>query len=343
MLMAAEQAAATPNPAPNPRVGCVLLDAAGDLLATGAHQGPGHPHAEVMALRQAGQRAVGATAIVTLEPCDHHGRTGPCSEALMAAGIRRVVYGQPDPNRAAAGGAERLRGAGLQVEAVDSAAARALNPIWTFAMQNSRPYIIWKVASTLDGRVAARDGSSRWITGAAARDQTHTLRSAVDAVIVGSGTVLTDDPTLTARDPTGADATAQPWRVVVGRRAVPQSARVRQAEPQSRFLHLSTRDLVAVNRALLDRDVHYALLEGGPELAAAYVRAGLICEVRWYVAPKLLGSGAAAVADIGVDTIAGAREWQLLKSSQVGDDIRLDLKPKTTTNGDKRSGSCSQD
>nr|MCH9815189.1 bifunctional diaminohydroxyphosphoribosylaminopyrimidine deaminase/5-amino-6-(5-phosphoribosylamino)uracil reductase RibD [Actinomycetes bacterium] len=231
------------------------------------------------------------------------------------------------PNPTATGGVARLRAAGVQVESVQSEQVLDLNAHWTYAMQNERPYIIWKVASTLDGRVAAQDGSSRWITGPQAREQSHELRRAVDAVIVGTGTVFTDDPTLTARSTSGPDPTAQPLRVVVGHRAVPASARVRQAAPQDRFVHLATRDLVAVNEALLSRDVHYALLEGGPELAAAYVRAGLLAEVRWYVAPKLLGSGVAAVAGIGIDTIAQAPEWQVLGATRVGEDVRMDLRP----------------
>jgi diaminohydroxyphosphoribosylaminopyrimidine deaminase/5-amino-6-(5-phosphoribosylamino)uracil reductase len=326
MLLAAELAAGTPDPRPNPRVGCVLLDDADQVISSGVHVGAGQSHAEVMALIQAGHRAVGATAVVTLEPCNHHGRTGPCSEALISAGVKRVVFGQADPNPTATGGADRLRAAGVVVQAADSTAAQALNPYWTFAMRSSRPYVIWKVASTLDGRIAALDGSARWISGPQAREQTHVLRSEVDAVIVGTGTVLTDDPQLTARAHSGTADLIQPWRIVIGGRPVPVDARVRTALPREKFHHFATRNLTDVTHGLLERNVHYALLEGGAQLAAAFVAAGLISEIRWYVAPKLLGSGSPALADIGVTNIADAQEWQVQGLTRVGEDVRFDLR-----------------
>ncbi len=186
---------------PNPRVGCVLLAPDGTEVGEGFHRGAGTPHAEVAALTAAGDDARGATAVVTLEPCDHTGRTGPCSEALLAAGVRRVVFAQADGSPVARGGAERLRAAGVEVEeGLLAEEARLLNRAWTFALEHSRPFVTWKLATTLDGRSAAADGSSRWVSSRAARLDTHRLRAECDVMMVGTGTVAVDDPRLTVRD-----------------------------------------------------------------------------------------------------------------------------------------------
>src|SRR4051794_12594825 len=203
---------------PNPRVGCVLVDDTGATVAEGYHRGAGHPHAEADALAQAGDRARGTTAVVTLEPCAHTGRTGPCAVALRDAGVRRVVFAQADPNPVAAGGAALLREAGVDVEQglmVD--AARGLNRVWTFAFEHGRPFVTWKFATTLDGRSAAADGTSRWVSSPAARLDTHRLRALCDTMLVGTGTVEVDDPHLTVRDAEGAPLPHQPLRVVMGR------------------------------------------------------------------------------------------------------------------------------
>lgn len=329
MARAAQLAAATPDPRPNPRVGCVLLDGAGQMLGEGAHHGAGQPHAEIEALRAAaaiGRSVRGATAVVTLEPCSHHGRTGPCSEALIQAGVVKVLFAQPDPNPQAIGGADRLRRAGVEViGAGDRVAAPVaeLNRRWTHAMTHQRPHVIWKVAATLDGRIAAADGSSRWITGPEARAETHQLRSDADAVVVGTGTVRVDDPELTARIP-GA---RQPLRVVMGLSEVGDDARIRVAAPAGRFRHLSTRDPEVALSKLFAEDVHSVLLEGGPTLAAAFLAAGVVDQIRWYVAPKLLGVGFAALGDIGVGSIDDTREWSVRHIAQVGSDVRIDLAP----------------
>ena len=222
--------AATPGVprGPNPRVGCVLLDSAGGVLAEGFHRGTGTPHAEVAALAAAGGTAEGATAVVTLEPCNHVGRTGPCAQALLEAGVRRVVFAQSDPTPLASGGARRLAEQGVQVlPGVLAEESEALNEAWTFAARHGRPMVTWKVASSLDGRVAAADGSSRWITAGPARAQVHALRAEVDAVLIGTGTALADDPSLTVRDQAGALAAHQPLRVVMGRREIPAGAALR--------------------------------------------------------------------------------------------------------------------
>jgi diaminohydroxyphosphoribosylaminopyrimidine deaminase/5-amino-6-(5-phosphoribosylamino)uracil reductase len=307
-------------------VGCVLLSPDGQVVAEGFHRGAGTPHAEAAALAAAGPGARGTTAVVTLEPCDHTGRTGPCSGALLAAGIARVVYAQGDPNPVAAGGAARLAAAGVGVEGgLLAAEAAALNEAWAFAVAHGRPLVTWKTASTLDGRVAALDGTSRWISCAASRAEVHALRASVDAVLVGTGTALADDPHLAVRDERGRPADQQPLRVVMGRRALPPGARV--LDDVAPTLLLPTHDPAEALAALAAADVQHVLLEGGPTLAAAFLRAGLVDRIRWYVAPAVLGAGPGALGALGIGTIEGALRWRIAALTQVGDDARLDLVP----------------
>lgn len=306
---------------PNPRVGCVVLDASGHVVGEGAHHGAGTPHAEVVALAAAAAAARGGTAVVTLEPCHHVGRTGPCSQALLDAGIRRVVFGQGDPHAKAAGGGAALRAAGVDVEggvAADEAAA--LNVAWTHAVTRGRPFVTLKTASTLDGRVAAADGTSRWITGDAARRDVHRLRASCDAVLVGTGTVLADDPSLTVRD-VPIPETGQPLRVVMGQRDLPSGSAL--LGPEAETLHLRTREVDEVLAVLHAREVRHLLIEGGPTVAAAFLRAGAVDEVVWYVAPAVLGSGAPAMADLGISGISAAVRLQDVSVAQVGPDARI--------------------
>lgn len=300
--------AATPGVAlgPNPRVGCVLLDPAnGRTLAEGYHRGAGTPHAEADALARAGQAARGATAVVTLEPCDHTGRTGPCTEALLAAGVSRVVYACADPNPVAAGGASRLAAAGVDVVGgLMAAEASRVNRAWAFGLEHGRPLVTWKFAATLDGRSAAADGTSRWVSHHASRRDTHQLRAQCDAILVGTNTVAVDDPELTVRDEYDAPVAHQLLRVVMGERDLPADRRVfNEAGPS---LHLRSRDPDAVLAELFRRGRRHVFLEGGPTVAAAFVAAGLVDEVVAYVAPMLLGAGRPAVADLGIATMADA-------------------------------------
>jgi len=295
---------------PNPRVGCVLLGADGRVLAEGWHRGAGSPHAEVDALRRAGDTARGATAVVTLEPCNHTGRTGPCSQALVAAGVRRVVYAQRDPNPVAAGGAATLREAGVEVEGgLLEDEARAVNRVWTFAMDHGRPYVTWKFATTLDGRSAAADGTSRWVSSRAARVDTHRLRALCDTMLVGTNTVDVDDPLLTVRDADDQPLSRQPLRAVMGLRDLPADRRV--FDPSATTVRLRTRDPLLALKELFALDRQHVFLEGGPTLAAAFWKAGLVDEVVTYVAPMLLGAGRNAVADLGITTIADARHFEV--------------------------------
>lgn len=306
---------------PNPRVGCVVLDASGLLVGEGAHHGAGTPHAEVVALAEAGDAARGGTAVVTLEPCHHVGRTGPCSQALLDAGIRRVVFGQSDPHARAAGGAEALRAAGVDVEGdVEAGEAMALNPAWTFAVTHGRPFVTLKTASTLDGRVAAVDGTSRWITGEDARRDVHRLRAACDAVLVGTGTAIADDPSLTVRD-VPVPETGQPLRVIMGLRDLPPGSALLDAAAET--LQVRSHDVEDVLAALHAREVRHVLIEGSPTVAAAFLRAGAVDEIVWYVAPALLGAGPPAMADLGIGGIESAVRLRDVSVVQMGADARI--------------------
>ena len=295
---------------PNPRVGCVLLAADGSTLAEGFHRGAGTPHAEAAALAEAGGAARGSTAVVTLEPCNHTGRTGPCSEALVAAGVRRVVYAQPDPNPVASGGAQRVRDAGVDVEpGLLAAEAEAVNRVWTFAVTHGRPFVTWKFATTLDGRSAAADGTSRWVSSRAARLDTHRLRAQCDTMLVGTHTVEVDDPQLTVRDELDQPVAIQPLRAVMGLRDLSPDRRI--LDDRAETVHLRTRDPHEALARLRELDRQHVFLEGGPSLARAFLQAGLVDEVVAYVAPMLLGAGTSAVADLGIETIADARHLRV--------------------------------
>jgi diaminohydroxyphosphoribosylaminopyrimidine deaminase/5-amino-6-(5-phosphoribosylamino)uracil reductase len=319
---------------PNPVVGCLLLDPDGAVVGEGFHAYAGGPHAEIVALAQAGELARGGTCVVSLEPCNHTGRTGPCAQALINGGVRRVVIAVDDPTPVAAGGAATLRGAGVQVETgVRRREAEQGNVAWLTAVRRRRPYLIWKFAATLDGRSAAADGTSQWITSSPARTDVHELRSTVDAIIAGVGTVIADDPQLTVRElRDGRLAIRQPLRVVVdssGR--TPPDARVRDAAAPTWIATAAAVgtgpdgrvDLPALMAALYDRDIRAALLEGGPTLAGAFLAAGLVDQVVGYVAPKLLGEGKAALLGAGVTTITEAIELDLTDITQIGTDLRF--------------------
>jgi diaminohydroxyphosphoribosylaminopyrimidine deaminase / 5-amino-6-(5-phosphoribosylamino)uracil reductase len=324
---------------PNPPVGAVLLDAAGTVVGEGATSPPGGPHAEVQALAQAGERARGGTAVVTLEPCAHTGRTGPCADALVAAGVARVVVAVPEPTRLAGGGAVRLRAAGIDVELGAERAEAEVGALagWLTGVTEQRPHVVWKVASTLDGRVAAADGSSRWITGPEARAEVHRLRAGCDAVLVGSGTALADDPQLTVRDADGRNVERQPLRVVLDRRGrVPATARVHDDAAPT---HVSrAADPAALLAELYDRDVRRVLLEGGPTLAAAFLAAGLVDEAVVHVAPQLLGAGAALVGDLGITTITAALHLHVIDVTRLGGDVQIRLRSTRHTGGPGTTG-----
>ncbi|MFG2333886.1 bifunctional diaminohydroxyphosphoribosylaminopyrimidine deaminase/5-amino-6-(5-phosphoribosylamino)uracil reductase RibD [Streptomyces sp. NPDC048604] len=325
---------------PNPVVGCVVHDASGHQVGEGWHRRAGGPHAEVHALREAGALARGGTAYVTLEPCNHTGRTGPCAQALIDAGIARVVYAVGDPNPRATGGADTLRAAGVQVaQGLLADEAETVNLAWLTSVRRGRPFVRWKYAATLDGRIAAADGTSRWISSAESRADVHRLRAEADAVVVGSGTARADDPHLAVR---GIEDAVQPLRVVVDTEAtaVKPGARVLDdaaptliavAEdaatdlPQAVRLPRAERGLSvpALLDALHERGVRSVLLEGGPTLAGAFLAAGAVDQVVGYLAPVLLGAGPAALKDAGISTIADAFRLDVTETVRIGPDLRI--------------------
>jgi diaminohydroxyphosphoribosylaminopyrimidine deaminase/5-amino-6-(5-phosphoribosylamino)uracil reductase len=312
---------------PNPPVGAVIVGARGEVVGEGATQPPGGPHAEVMALRQAGEHARGATAFVTLEPCAHHGRTPPCAVALIAAGVAAVHYAVADPNPVAAGGAHTLRAAGIDVQRGLLAGDVELGPLraWLHFARTGRPHVTWKYASTLDGRVAAADGTSRWISSPESRAEVHVLRGGIDAIMVGTGTVLADDPALTARAADGTLARHQPLRVVVGTGEIPAGARVLDGSAET--VRVRSHDPDAVLALLAERGVVDLLLEGGPRLAGAFVGAGRVDRILAYLAPALLGSGPMALGDAGVSTITGVHRWSVERVTMSGGDVRVSAVP----------------
>jgi diaminohydroxyphosphoribosylaminopyrimidine deaminase/5-amino-6-(5-phosphoribosylamino)uracil reductase len=303
---------------PNPRVGCVLLASDGTVLGEGWHRGAGTAHAEVAAIAHAhaaGCDTSGATAVVTLEPCAHTGRTGPCVDALTKAGIASVAYAVADPGDASSGGAAVLNHRGILAEHRPHAGASALTRRWVTAMRLGRPYVIAKWASTLDGRMAAADGTSFWITGEQAREHAHHVRASVDAIAVGTGTVHTDNPRLSAR-PGGSDAEHQPLRVVIGASATDGAQVWRDAHALAVPSHRPS----AVLEALHEREVRTVLIEGGPTVLSAFVREGLVDEVHAYIAPALLGAGPSVIDDVGIATMADALRGQDVTTEQLGAD-----------------------
>ncbi|WP_224763431.1 bifunctional diaminohydroxyphosphoribosylaminopyrimidine deaminase/5-amino-6-(5-phosphoribosylamino)uracil reductase RibD [Salinibacterium sp. ZJ70] len=325
MRRALDLAARGPVTGGNPQVGCVLLDETGAVVAEGWHHGAGTAHAEVEALSHAADTR-GLTAVVTLEPCNHTGRTGPCAQALIDAGVTRVVYAISDPGHESGGGAERLRAAGIEVIGdVLSEEARELLHVWLTAVSRHRPWVTVKWASTLDGRAAAADGTSQWITGTAARQRVHEQRAAADAILVGTGTVLADDPSLTARGDGGELLVHQPVPVVVGTTPVPANAALHR-HPAG-LIETGTRDLAAVLDDLYARGIRRVYVEGGPTLASAVIAAGLADEYLVYLAPALLGGDRLAVGDLGIRTITEARRLHIIGVEQLGEDILVVARP----------------
>lgn len=317
----------------NPLVGAVITNEEGYVLHVGYHRGAGTAHAEADAIMQAELADTDlsdTTMYVTLEPCNHFGRTGPCSHAIAKSGIAKVVYAHPDMSDAE-GGAQYLREHGVQVEeGLFKEEAFLLNERWFQASAAQRPFVTAKVASSLDGYIAAEDGTSKWITGAEARSLGHTIRERSDAVMVGTGTVLADDPSLSARDRADNLYERQPMRVVMGTRDIPEDARVRQGAD---YVHLRTRDPHEALRELYALGVRQLMIEGGPTVVSSFLRADLVDELFWYQAPILLGSGSTAIQDLGVSTLGEAHRWSIddlgmTPGTQiVGSDFRVHLIP----------------
>lgn len=305
---------------PNPWVGCVVLSPQGETLGEGATAAPGGPHAEVTALDAAGNRSRGATLVTTLEPCSHQGRTPPCADHVIRAGIARVVIGVEDPDSQVSGrGVAALRDAGIKVE-VGCAADQVTDSLRPYLHQRrtGRPFVVLKLAATFDGRIAAPDGSSRWITGPEARADVHALRAESDAILVGAGTVRADDPELTVREATGSD----PLRVILG-----ESPPTARCEPA---LHLKG-EPAEVLAQLAGRDVLQLLVEGGAEVAGRFHRAGVVDRYAIYLAPALLGGedGVPLFRGAGAATLADAWRGRIVGVTRLGDDLKVELEPLT--------------
>lgn len=338
---------------PNPRVGCVIVKD-GVVLGQGWHERAGEPHAEIHALREAGERARGAEMFVSLEPCSHQGRTGPCADAVVAAGVRKVWAAMRDPNPKVSGqGIERLRAAGIEVEVgLLETAARSLNRGFVSRMERSRPFVSLKLAASLDGRTAMASGESQWITGEAARADVHRLRAEAGAVLTSSATTLADDPALTVR--AGAAVQRQPDRIVLDARGrVPTSARVWNEDGARRFVvsaaavelagvtrigcRLSPSVGIDLRQALADlaqQEINSVLVECGPRLAGALLREQLVDELVCYLAPSLLGDGARGLALIpGLERLEQRVQLKFAEVRQVGSDLRITAIPHTGVTG----------
>lgn len=318
----------------NPLVGAVVVGPDGRQLVTGYHRGAGTAHAEADAIAQAAMKGLdlaGSTMVVTLEPCNHCGRTGPCAQAIIDAGIASVVYAVDDPHDPAAGGAATLRAAGVSVRSGLSArAAFELNRRWFEAVLGQRPFVTLHIAQTLDSRIAAADGTSQWISSPESLADNHGLRSRVDAILVGTQTLLVDNPRLTARDASGRTAGSQPLRAVMGLRGIPDDAAIHGDD--GRVLHLPTRDPHEALAQLFSAGVRHLMVEGGSRILSAFLAAGLVDELIVYLAPTLLGSGTAALGDLGITTLADAQAWDWDQASggavqTLGRDLRLHLFP----------------
>jgi diaminohydroxyphosphoribosylaminopyrimidine deaminase/5-amino-6-(5-phosphoribosylamino)uracil reductase len=279
-------------------VGAVVINSDGQVVGEGFHDRMRSPdHAEVVALNAAGVKAKGATMVLTLEPCNHTGATGPCSKAIADAGISKVVFAVNDPNKKAAGGAQVLREMGVQVESgvLESEAAYA-NRAWLTKIEKSRPFFTWKVATTLDGKVAATDGTSKWISNEKSRSDVQILRRQADAILVGTNTVITDDPHLIPRgDFPGF--TANPLRVICGEQDLPPTSKI--FDEAATTLLVKTKNLNDLVEELNKTGVNHVLVEAGPTLATAMLKQGLMDELVMYQAPSLLGQGKSFVADFG--------------------------------------------
>lgn len=313
---------------PNPLVGCVVVRD-GEAVAEGWHERAGGPHAEVVALAAADGRARGAAVYVTLEPCAHTGRTGPCTRALLEAGVARVVAAVADPHPLARGGLDVLRAAGVDVElGVEGEAAARQNEVFLHVAASGRPFVTCKTAVSLDGRIAAADGTSQWLTSAPARQHAHALRAAADAVVVGSGTVLADDPQLTVRSEEFAGT--QPLRVVLDRRGRTTGRTFRVDDEAAPTLRVRDSDDLdgLLRRLRAEHEVSSVLVEGGAEVLSAFLAAGLCDKLVVHVAPLLLGERGRPAVLGGPGTLADAGRFRLDGVQQVGDDALLTLYPE---------------
>ena len=311
---------------PNPIVGAVITTATGELISEGFHQGA--DHAEVDAINSAKEIPAGSIIYVTLEPCNHHGKTPPCTDALISSGISKVIYAVSDPNPIAAGGAEKLRAAGIEVVAGFAAAEAAFaNRAWLTKVAKDRPRITWKIASTMDGKVTASDGSSKWITGEMARADVATMRSQVDAIVTSTKTVQMDNPLLTSKG-TGKN----PVRIVMGGTQIAAESQIFNADSETLIIKSrNTKDLIAIAK---ERGFNELLIESGPTFGTALLREDLIDEIVLFQAPTFLGSGTPSISDLGITNISGRLDFEIADVEVIGADLKITLiKSENTQEG----------
>ena len=301
---------------PNPNVSAAIYGADEKLIADGFHNRTNSvDHAEVIALKKAGAASRGATLVVSLEPCAHQGTTPPCTQAIIDAGIAKVIYAVADPNPLAAGGAQKLIDAGIVVEHRESAELEFVQRAWLHKERTGRPLMVWKVATTLDSKVAASDGTSQWITGPESREDVQALRAQSDAIVIGTNTALVDNPHLIPRG-----HTARPVRIVCGEQVVPPTHRV--FDNEARTILVKSKSIPELIKVLTDEGFNQVLVEAGPTLGSALMASGKIDELIVYQAPKMLGAGKEFVSHLGISTLEDHIELELLSVAQFGGDIK---------------------
>ena len=301
---------------PNPNVSAAIYSADEKLIADGFHnRKTAVDHAEVIALKKAGNAARGATMVVSLEPCAHTGTTPPCVDAIIEAGIAKVIYAVADPNPIAAGGADKLRGAGIIVERHESTDLEFVQRAWLHKERTGRPLMIWKVATTLDSKVAASDGTSQWITGPESREDVQMLRAQSDAIVIGTNTALVDNPHLIPRG-----HTARPVRVVCGEQEIPATHKV--FDDQARTIMVKSKSIPELIKVLVDEGFNQVLVEAGPTLGSALMASGNIDELIVYQAPKMLGAGKEFVSHLGISTLEDHIKLELLSVTRFGSDVK---------------------
>lgn len=329
-------------PAPNPHVGCVIVKG-GILVGEGFHAFAGGPHAEVVALSKAGRAAAGSTVYVTLEPCDHYGRTPPCSRSLIEAGVSRVVIAVPEPNKTAAGGSERLRGAGIQVvEGVLAEAAWEANKVWLTAIRRQRPYVLVKVGCSLDGRIALANGESQWITCEESRRASHQLRAEMGAVLVGRRTAELDHPSLTSRI---RGVRNPPIRIVIDPKGkLGSTGNLKDPVDSDLLIHeigmghgidvldpeiSDSENISRLLTVLFDHGVRSLMIEGGANTISRFIQSNFVDRIELFVSGKMLFNGLSWLRG-PMESLALAPHWRFLKIQKIGADVRLILEPDET-------------
>ena len=312
---------------PNPIVGAVITSATGEFISEGFHHGA--EHAEVLAIKGAKKVLAGSILYITLEPCNHHGKTPPCVDAIIESGIKKVVYAVSDPNPVAAGGSERLRGAGIEViSGIGSVQAIHENRAWLTKIEKGRPRITWKIASTMDGKVTAADGSSKWITGELARAGVAKIRAQADAIVTSTATVIADDPLLTSKG-----LGKNPVRIVMGLSEIKGNSQILGDDAET--VLLKTHDFKELISLAKDRGFNQLLIESGPTLGTALLRADLIDEIILFQAPTFLGSGTPSIGDLGISNISGRLDFEITDVEVIGADLKITLvkSAKSTESG----------